>query len=202
MTPETTPLHPLFGVEVHDVDLRAAGRDHLYPWIRKLFEVHSLLLFREQSLDDRSLIAFAELFGPIENREKGQWGKPRESTSKVSNLGEDGNVQDEGSKHVLNLKANQLWHTDSTFLPVPALANVITAVTVPRTGGETELATTRAALKEMPDFLRDQAGSIVLRHRYGHSARPDRSRPRQRGTVHHVAGAALAGGVAESGYRG
>ena len=169
MTLETTSLHPLFGVEIHNVDLRDAEQDHLYPGVRELFEAHSLLLFRDQALDDRALIHFAELFGPIENRDKGKWGQPRESTSKVSNLGEDGRVKDETSKHVLHLKANQLWHTDSTFLPVPALANVITAITVPSTGGETELATTRAALKEMPEPLRKQAESIVVRHQYGHS---------------------------------
>ena len=39
-------LHPDFGVEVRDVDLRTVTADRLYPEIRELFERHSLLLFR------------------------------------------------------------------------------------------------------------------------------------------------------------
>jgi hypothetical protein len=33
----------------------------------------------------------------------------------------------EDDMRTLNLKANQLWHTDSTFLPVPALTNILVA---------------------------------------------------------------------------
>ena len=32
-----------------------------------------------------------------------------------------------------------LWHTDSTFLPIPALANIIAAKVLPSSGGQTEL---------------------------------------------------------------
>jgi alpha-ketoglutarate-dependent 2,4-dichlorophenoxyacetate dioxygenase len=39
-----TPLHPLFGVEVHEVDLRAVQRTSGYPEIRDAFEEHSLLV--------------------------------------------------------------------------------------------------------------------------------------------------------------
>ncbi len=77
--------------------------------------------------------------------------KPGEKVgvSPVSNETADGGVTDEMDMHTLHLKANQLWHIDSTFMPTPALCNILTAKVPTKTGGETELASSRAALAAM-----------------------------------------------------
>ena len=49
---ETRPLQPRFGVEILDIDIRDVTADHLYAEIRELFEEHSLLLFRNQQMDE------------------------------------------------------------------------------------------------------------------------------------------------------
>ena len=70
MTPSelrTTALHPRFGVEIHDVDLSRVTATQGYPAIRRAFETHSLLLFRDQQLDDAAHLALGSLFGPIED---------------------------------------------------------------------------------------------------------------------------------------
>ena len=46
-------------------------------------------------------------------------------------------------------KANQLWHTDSSFKSVPALTSVLAARTIPAAGGETEFASTRLAFERL-----------------------------------------------------
>jgi len=164
----TTPLHDRFGVEVHDVDLRQVTARNGYPEIRAAFEEHSLLVFRGQDLDDAHHLAFGALFGPVEDRTRGVEG-PEPRVSLVSNERLDGKVARETGRQVLNLKANQLWHTDSTFLPVPALANILAARVVTQDGGETEFATTRAAWRDMPDDLKDELRDKIIRHRYAHS---------------------------------
>ncbi len=163
-----TSLHDRFGVEVHGVDLRRVTATAGYREIRAAFEEHSLLLFRDQDLDDTAHLAFGGLFGPIEVRAKGP-DKPPPAMSNVSNVRDDDTVAPEGDRLVMNLKANQLWHTDSTFLPVPALANVLAARVLPSSGGETELVSTRAAWRDMPEPLKSKARGAVLRHRYAHS---------------------------------
>jgi alpha-ketoglutarate-dependent 2,4-dichlorophenoxyacetate dioxygenase len=65
--------------------------------------------------------------------------------------------------------ANQLWHTDSTFLPVPALANILAARVLSSSGGETEFASTRAAWRALPGPLKEKIRDAVLVHRYAHS---------------------------------
>jgi len=82
---------------------------------------------------------------------------------------DDATLAAEDDNVVLNLKSNQLWHTDSTFLPVPALANILVARVLPSQGGETEYASTRAAWADMPEALKARARGAVLRHRYAHS---------------------------------
>jgi len=163
-----TPLHPRFGVEIRDVDLAAVTAKDGYPAIRHAFETHSLLLFRDQRLDDEAHLGLGALFGPIEDRSKGKNG-PKPRMSQVSNLREDKTIAPADDEHTLNLMANQLWHTDSTFLPAPALANILAARVVSSRGGETEFASTRAAWLDMPESLKARARHAVFRHRYAHS---------------------------------
>lgn len=164
------PLHNRFGVEVEGVDLCDVTAGHLYPEIRAAFEAHSLLLFRGQAVGREGHKRLAGLFGPLEDR-KADERKPGEEAefADLSNVREDGSVAEEMDINTLNLKANQLWHTDSTFLPVPALSNILIARVVTGEGGETEFASTRAAWADMSESLRSRIRNRLIWHRFSHS---------------------------------
>ena len=166
----TRPLTPRFGVEVTGLDLGDPATDALFPHIRALFEEHSALLFRNQSLDDDRHMTLAQRFGPIEDRNADE-RKPGEAFTvpRVSNVREDGSVTEAMDLHTLHLKANMLWHADSTFLPVPALTNILIARVVTTEGGATELASTRAAWAEMPEALRARIRGRGITHHYAQS---------------------------------
>ncbi|MEM9577342.1 MAG: TauD/TfdA family dioxygenase [Pseudomonadota bacterium] len=165
----TTPLSERFGVEIHDFDLSsvdAAG----YSLLRAAFEEHSALLFRDQTLGDEAHMRLARLFGPIEDRLADERKEGEVFVvPEVSNLREGGGVTGDMDLHTLNLKANMLWHIDSTFLPVPALTNILIARIVTDEGGETQLASSRAGWADMPQELREQIRNKALWHRYAHS---------------------------------
>ena len=167
---KTSPLHPDFGLVVHDVDLREVTETHLFPAIRQAFETHSALLFPAQQMDDDTHLRLARLFGPLENRDAMAAGRDMAfEIPKVSNETDTG-VTDALDLHTLNLQANMLWHTDSTFLPVPALINILTArVLPPSGGGATELASTRAGWASMPADLREKLQDAIIWHRLSHS---------------------------------
>ncbi len=162
------PLHDRFGDEVEGVDVRQVQAGELFARIRAAFEEHSLLLFRNQTLDDAAHLRFGALFGPVEDRSMGANGPDPQMDNVTNRLG-DGTVAAADSLHTLNLTGNQLWHTDSTFLPVPALANLLAARVLPTRGGETELVSTRVAWTEMPPELKARARNAVFRHRLAHS---------------------------------
>jgi len=165
----TTPLTPGFGLELHDIDLREVTADHLYPEIRHAFETHSLLLIRGQTLDPETHTRIGELFGPLENREAMASGT--DVTFQVSSLSNrtSKGLRAEDDMRLLDLQANMLWHTDSTFLPIPSLVNIITADVVPDSGGQTEIASTRLAWAAMPEELKAPLQDAILWHRLSHS---------------------------------
>ena len=165
---DVTALHPRFGVEIAGIDLRQATKEYGYPDIRRAFETHSLLLFRNQQLDDEAHLALGALFGPVEDRAMGKNG-PKPRMDNVTNRLSDGQLSQDNDFHTLNLIANQLWHTDSTFLPVPALVNILAARVLSSSGGETEFVSTRTAWQDMPESLKAKARHAVLRHRAAHS---------------------------------
>ncbi len=166
---ETTPLTNSFGVKVHNFNLSEISQDGDYPALRALFEEHSALLFTGQDLQPRNHMRLAEMFGPVEDRKKDE-RKPGATpeVALVSNETTDG-VMGELDLHTLHLKANQQWHIDSTFMPVPSLCNILTAKVVTTTGGRTELASTRAAWAVMPETLKSQIKGKVLGHNYRRS---------------------------------
>ena len=164
-----TPLQPRFGVEVQNFDLNGIDETG-YQAIRAAFEDHSLLLFRGQDLSDDDHLRFGRFFGPVENREADDLKEGTDfSVPRVSNIRDDGSVTGEMDLHTLNLKANMLWHADSTFLPIPALTNILIARVVTETGGATEFATTRAGWADMPESLKSRIRDRGFWHRYGHS---------------------------------
>ncbi|MEM7068482.1 MAG: TauD/TfdA family dioxygenase [Pseudomonadota bacterium] len=163
------PLTVNFGVIVDKLDLSRIALESEFPILRNLFEEHSALLFPRQNLSDDAHMRLAQMFGPIEDRKKDE-RSPEEKVgvSLVSNEAEDG-VTGEMDLHTLNLKANQQWHIDSTFMPTPALCNILTARVVTSEGGETELASTRAAWAQMPESLKARIKGRILGHNFRRS---------------------------------
>ncbi len=162
---QLTPLHPDFGVEVTGLDLRTVTAEQGYPELRAAFDAHSLLLFREANLAEEEHLRLARLFGPLEDRDD----LPEPAMTTVSNVLDDGAVSAPDSLHTKQLIANQLWHTDSTFLPVPALANLLQARIVSSSGGETEFVSTRAGWRRLDPALQERLRGTVFRHAYTHS---------------------------------
>lgn len=168
----TKPLSSHFGVEVSGVSIGDVVSNGLFPEIRTLFEDKSALLFLAQEVTDEQHLALARLFGPIEDR-KADERRPDEpfEISKVSNVRPDGSTSEVMDLHTLNLQSNFLWHADSTFLPTPALTNILIARVVTSEGGATELASTRAAWAAMPADLKAKIQGRGIWHRYSHSRR-------------------------------
>jgi alpha-ketoglutarate-dependent 2,4-dichlorophenoxyacetate dioxygenase len=65
--------------------------------------------------------------------------------------------------------ANQLWHTDSSFKPVPGKVSFLSAHELPPSGGETEFADLRAAYDALDAATKAQVEGLVAEHSIFHS---------------------------------
>lgn len=168
---ELKPLHPDFGVEVRGASLLdVVCRQDAYAGVRAAFEAHSLLLWRDQQLSDELQATFSRAFGPLELTKVGSVGAGTFYVV-LTNIGPEGRLVAPNHRQALAAKANQLWHTDSTFKAVPALASVLTARQVPTIGGETEFVSTRAAWRRLPQAQRTRLSGLTAVHNYLFSRR-------------------------------
>jgi alpha-ketoglutarate-dependent 2,4-dichlorophenoxyacetate dioxygenase len=166
---EILPLGPGFaaelrGVTIHDV----ASADAAYAAVRAAFEEHSVLVLRDQDVTDEAQLAFARRFGPLEVTKVNSQGHGTNLVV-LATLDEKGNVVPEDHRLALENKANQLWHTDSSFKPVPALASVLSSRIVPAQGGETEYVSTRLAFERLDPALQRQLEDSFAWHEYAFS---------------------------------
>jgi alpha-ketoglutarate-dependent 2,4-dichlorophenoxyacetate dioxygenase len=163
-----TPLHPHLGARVEGVDLAGTLDEPTFRRIFDAFQEHSVLVFHDQRLSDERQMAFSERFGPLETTLKsvGQEGRLHEHMVDLSNLDPDGNdrLMDWSDRRMLYQSGNQLWHTDSSFKPVPAMASLLSGREVPPEGGETEFVSMRHAYATLPEATRRRLDGRVTVH--------------------------------------
>ena len=103
-------------------------------------------------------------FGPLEVTKVGSEGYGTNLVV-LKTLDGKGNVVLEDHRLALENKANQLWHTDSSFKRVPALASVLSSRVIPGRGGETEYVSTRLAFERLKRRLaRETAHAAATLH--------------------------------------
>jgi len=166
---DIVPLGPGFAAELRGVSLSdVAADDAAYKAVRAAFEDHSVLVFRDQAVTDDIQLAFSRRFGPPEVTKVGSQGTGTHFVI-LTTIGPDGKVAPPDSRIALRNKANQLWHTDSSFKRVPALTSVLSARIIPARGGETEYVSTRLAFERLDPKLRERIANLFVWHDYAHS---------------------------------
>jgi alpha-ketoglutarate-dependent 2,4-dichlorophenoxyacetate dioxygenase len=165
------PVHPHVGAEVGGVDLTRPLDDATFARIAQAFDEHSVLVFHDQPLGDEQQAAFSRRFGPLETtvRTLGNEDRLGAYIVDLSNIDEKGQTMAWSDRRMLYQSGNQLWHSDSSFKPVPAHSSALSARVVPPEGGETEFASMRAAYAALPDELQHQVEGKVVVHSFGFS---------------------------------
>jgi alpha-ketoglutarate-dependent 2,4-dichlorophenoxyacetate dioxygenase len=162
-------LHPVFAGEVTGVDLsRPLSRDDAAA-IEAGMDEHAVLVFPKQDISDEQQLAFALNFGPREDARGGTVTKAQDArlttgVNDVSNLGKDGKpLPRDNRTHLFNL-GNCLWHSDSSFRPIPAKFSLLSARVVNPKGGNTEFADMRAAYDALDDETKNEVNDMICEH--------------------------------------
>ena len=166
---QIVPVGPGFAAEVRGVTLAdVVSSDAVYADVRAAFEEHSVLVFRGQEVTDEGQLAFSRRFGPPEVTKVGSLGTGTHFIT-LTTIGPDGKVVPPDHRYAMRNRANQLWHTDSSFKAVPALTSILSARIIPDNGGETEFVSTRLAFERLAPALQRKLEHSFAWHDYNHS---------------------------------
>jgi alpha-ketoglutarate-dependent 2,4-dichlorophenoxyacetate dioxygenase len=162
-------LGPGFAAELRGVALDdVINDDAVYRTVRAAFEEQSVLVFRGQTVTDDLQLAFSRRFGPPEVTKVGSLGTGTHFIT-LTTIGPDGKVVPPDHRYALRNRANQLWHTDSSFKRTPSLTSILSARIIPERGGDTEFVSTRLAFARLDPALQRKAESCFVWHDYNHS---------------------------------
>jgi alpha-ketoglutarate-dependent 2,4-dichlorophenoxyacetate dioxygenase len=168
-------LTPGFAARIDGVDVGRPVDDATWKEIRAAFEEHSVLVFPGQSLDDERQVAFSLRFGSLEVTRS---MNPAAGTpfARQSNLDiKTGEVIPADDRRMIYQLANMLWHSDSSFKPVPSLCSLLSARIIPPEGGATEFASGRCAYPSLPDDVKRRIEGLIVVHDFAWSR--DQVRP-------------------------
>jgi alpha-ketoglutarate-dependent 2,4-dichlorophenoxyacetate dioxygenase len=163
--PTATSLHPLFVARIDGIDI---NRPTDAGWIRDALDRWSVLVFPRQAVTDDAQVAFSEIFGSLETTRAGANGAGSKLIV-LTNIGPDGQIAPPTDKQMLNNRANQCWHHDSSFKAVPARASILSAREIPSAGGDTAFCSMRAAWVALPEALKTTARDRAAVHDFGWS---------------------------------
>ncbi|NOJ46836.1 TauD/TfdA dioxygenase family protein [Bradyrhizobium archetypum] len=169
MTIAIRQLHRHFVGEVSGLDLRKSLTKQEAIEVEAAMDKYAVLIFHDQDITDEQQLAFALNFGKREDARGGNIVKPQDSRlstglNDVSNLGKDGKPLPRDSRaHLFNL-GNCLWHSDSSFRPIPAKFSLLSARVVNPKGGNTEFADMRAAYDALDDETKAEIEDLICEH--------------------------------------
>ena len=163
-------IGPCFAGEVSGVDLRTPLTRQEAAEIEAAMDHYAVLVFHDQDITDDQQMAFALNFGERENPRGGNITKEKDyrlgsaGLNDVSNLGKDGKpLPKDHRTHLFNL-GNCLWHSDSSFRPIPAKFSLLSARVVNPKGGNTEFADMRAAYDALDDETKAEIDDLICEH--------------------------------------
>jgi alpha-ketoglutarate-dependent 2,4-dichlorophenoxyacetate dioxygenase len=162
------PVTPTFAAEVGDIDLSRPLDDADVKAVKEAFWKYSVLIFPDQHLSVQQHLDFAANFGPHETtiaayRDDQKLRLPVQIAD-VSNIAADEKIWDRDSRIRMHQLGNRLWHTDSSFKRLPALASMLYARSIAPIGGHTEFADQRAGYDALPEATKRRIGGLVAEH--------------------------------------
>jgi len=151
------PLSPALGAEILGVDLCEPLSDQIFAGILDAWHRSLVILFRDQNISEEDEVNFAVRFGPPALVQNKQFLRSHPGVMLISNIREDG-------KPIGALPDGEMqFHTDQCYMERPAMASMLYAIEVPRSGGNTLFANGYAAYETLPeDVKRRIAGRRAL----------------------------------------
>jgi taurine dioxygenase len=159
-------LSDAFGAAIEGIDLTRLSDDAFNEVSRTFFDAQ-VLAIKGQRLGPAEYLAFARRFGRPEPHVVDQFHYPGFPDILIlSNRTENG-------RPVGLADAGSYFHTDYSYLAVPARLTMLYSIEVPRSGGNTLFADMAAAYDDLPAAMKARIDGLTVLHHYGNRDNPD-----------------------------
>ena len=150
--PTVTPLSPVIGAEIGNVDLSQPLDEAAFVAIREAFEAHQVIFFRDQDISIERHKELGERFGELvaHPNDPGLEGHPEVMIIHA----------DASSKRV----AGETWHSDVSCDEEPPMGSILRLFTIPETGGDTLFASMYAAYEALSEPMKDFLQGLTAIH--------------------------------------
>jgi taurine dioxygenase len=148
-----------------------AEADQISPGFREVWDAFfasQVLVFRSQRFSPSRFLGFAQQFGRPEPHVIDQFHHPEHADILILS-----NVQKDGQPVGL-ADAGTYFHTDYSYLEIPARATLLYSIEVPKQGGDTLFANQYAAYDDLPRSKKKQLENLVALHHYGNRDEQDK----------------------------
>ncbi len=157
-----TPLSDVLGAEITGVTITAGMADALFIAIEEALHRHLVVIIRGQDLAPSDFIALAERFGRPEPHVIDQFHHPADPNILILS-----NRKDEAGRPMGLADGGSYFHTDYSYLAVPARCTLLYGIELPDDNAGTTFADQRAAYAALDDATKERIAPLVCRHHYG-----------------------------------
>ena len=133
------------------------------------FFAAQVLVFRNQKFSATQFLEFARQFGKPEPHVIDQFHHPEHADILILS-----NVQKDGKPTGL-ADAGTYFHTDYSYLDVPARCTTLYSIQVPKVGGDTLFADQYAAYDDLSSSMKKRIDGLIALHHYGNRDDQDKS---------------------------
>ena len=160
-------LHDDFGISIENIDVNYLSAIEKKEII-DLFDEHSLIVIKKQKINEQEQVNFTKIFGELEITKPGTLGT-NSNLVILTNIDENGDIVDTSHKQSKNDRANQQWHSDSSFKIRPAHASILSGKKVPKEGGNTEFVSMRVVYKNLQKDIQEKVLNLEAVHHFAYS---------------------------------
>ena len=155
------PLSEILGARIDGVDLSRPFNDATFKRIEYALHQHGFIVFPAQKLSASEFVAFGRRWGPPEPHVIDTFHHPEDPNILIlSNVVRDG-------KPTGLADAGTYFHSDYSYLDVPARCTILYALEMPPARAGTTFANQTRAYEDLPDETKRRIEPLVARHHYG-----------------------------------
>ena len=159
--PSVEKISAILGARIEGIDLSLPLGDDALAMIEDALHSHGFAVLPGQTLSAEQFVAFSRRLGRPEPHVIDRFHHPADPNILILS-----NVHRNGQPIGL-VDAGTYFHTDYSYLDVPARCTILHSIQMPRAGSGTTFANQRQAYADLPAATRDRIEGLVVRHHYG-----------------------------------